>query len=63
MGNHHLSWVTQQQMAISNSYVKLPEGEKAALSRDRSGTTSNAGIGITNFPVPLTSGESQVKRL
>ena len=50
-------------LAISKSYVKLPVGEKAALIRDRSGTTSNVGIGITNFPVPLTSGESQVKRL
>ena len=26
MENHHFQWVNQLQMAISNSYVKLPEG-------------------------------------
>ena len=33
MGNHHFSWVYQLEMAIFNSYVKLPEGTNGILAR------------------------------
>jgi hypothetical protein len=34
MENHHFSWVNPLEMAIFNSYVKLPEGSQKGFAWD-----------------------------
>ena len=58
MENHHFSWVDPLQMAISNSYVSLPEGI---------GFTASTGTEFKNpihnpCNVPAITSDPMVKR-
>ena len=61
MENHNLLWVNQLQMAIFNSYVKLPEGNFHTFFQTHFGTPSLEGNrGCTSSPTAPPQNRSGV---